>query len=111
LPRINDRAGMGAVATFKANLKRLHNVNGRFRCLRCEYQLKTGQMSSFNKSAEDADELESVDEIAPKKVEPRKAAKLLPSPLCADQSAGVRQQFMAPPAPGVRHGSPTQRGQ
>jgi DNA-binding transcriptional regulator GbsR (MarR family) len=74
---IKDRAGMGAVASVKAYLGNLNNVNSQIRGMRGEYKVMAGQMSSIKKWAEDADELESIDEIAPKKIDPSKAAKLL----------------------------------
>ena len=65
----------GHVKTYLANLG---TVSAHVRVLLDEYKSMDGQMATIKKWADEADELEDVeDEAAPKQVDPSKAAKLL----------------------------------
>lgn len=74
---IADRASVDTSNKLKAFLSDLGGVNKEIRGLRGEYKGMAGQMASIKKWAEDADELELVEEDAPKKADPSKAAKVL----------------------------------
>lgn len=77
---VQEIAGRASVDTsnkLKAFLSDLGGVNKEIRGLRGEYKGMAGQMASIKKWAEDADELELVEEEAPKKADPSKAAKVL----------------------------------
>jgi len=74
---VKDRASMSTAASVKAYLGNLNGVNNEIRGLRGEYKTMAGQMASIKKMAEDADELEVIEDESSKKADPAKAAKLL----------------------------------
>lgn len=74
---IAARASVDTSNKLKAFLSDVGGANKEIRGLRGEYKGMAGQMASIKKWAEDADELELVEEDAPKKADPGKAAKVL----------------------------------
>lgn len=74
---IAARASVDTSNKLKAFLSDVGGANKEIRGLRGEYKGMAGQMASIKKWAEDADELELVEDEAPKKADPGKAAKVL----------------------------------
>lgn len=74
---VEARASVDTSNKLKAFLSDVGGANKEIRGLRGEFKGMAGQMASIKKWAEDADELELVEEDAPKKADPTKAAKLL----------------------------------